>query len=387
MKIKKKTQIIVSIQDFEKNYEQIANIGKLKYKLPMIDSYVIEVYDENIEYLQNEHALWSFELDTHITAQMNRVSEIIQLKWAHDRKIYGENIGVAVVDTGISLHKDFTEGKNRIRGFYDLIHGRTEAYDDNGHGSHVSGIIGGNGFLCNGKYIGVAPKCNLIGVKVLDQKGDGNISDVLAGLQWIIENKEKYNIRIVNISVGTTTKDNIDENSLLVKGVNAVWDAGIVVVVAAGNNGPGPMSISTPGISRKVITVGSSDDRITVELFGSKTTDYSGRGPTASCIKKPDIVAPGSNIISCGTMKNYQRYHYNMINNPKADNYNIMYSIKSGTSMATPVVSGAIALLLSTNPRMTNRDVKLKLRDSAIDLGYPWSKQGWGLLNIPKLLS
>lgn len=387
MKIKKKIQIIVSIQDFENNYDQIATIGKIKYKLPMIDSYVIEVYEENIKYLQDEHALWSYELDTHITAQMNRVSEIIQLKWAHDRKIFGENIGVAVVDTGICLHKDFTEGKNRIRGFYDLIHGRTEPYDDNGHGSHVSGIIGGNGFLCNGKYIGVAPKCNLIGVKVLDQKGDGNISDVLAGLQWIIDNKEKYNIRIVNISVGTTTKDNIDENSLLVKGVNAVWDAGIVVVVAAGNNGPGPMSISTPGISRKVITVGSSDDRITVELFGSKTTDYSGRGPTASCIKKPDIVAPGSNIISCGTMKNYQRYHYNMINNPKADNYNIMYSIKSGTSMATPVVSGAIALLLSANPRMTNRDVKLKLRESAIDLGYPWSKQGWGLLNIPRLLS
>lgn len=387
MSEKEKIQIIVRCSDYENNFNEVAAMGNIKYRLPMIDSYVIEVDANRLNYLQEEHKLLSYELDTHITAQMNRAREIIEVKWAHDRNIYGENVGVAVVDTGLCYHKDFTEGGNRILGFYDLIHGRTELYDDNGHGSHVAGIIGGNGFLSNGKYIGVAPKCNLLGIKVLDQKGDGNISDVLAGLQWIIDNRVKYNIRIVNISVGTTTKDNIDENSLLVKGVNAVWDSGIVVIVAAGNNGPGPMSISTPGISRKVITVGSSDDRISVELFGSKTMDYSGRGPTASCIKKPDIVAPGSNIVSCGTTKNYQRYRYNIINNPRSDNYSLMYTVKSGTSMATPLVSGAIALLLSKYPNMTNKEVKLKLRESAVDLGFSWTKQGWGLLNIPRLLS
>lgn len=387
MKRKEKIQVIVRCSDNVDDYNEIAAMGTIKYRLPMINSYVVEVDEDSLKYLHENNKLWSYELDTHINSQMNRVSDIIGLKWAHDRNIYGENIGVAVADTGLSLHKDFTEGGNRILSFHDLIHGRTEAYDDNGHGSHVAGIIGGNGYLSNGKYIGVAPKCNLIGLKVLDQKGDGNISDVLAGLQWIIDNKDKYNIRILNISVGTTAKDNVDENSLLVKGVNAVWDAGIVVVVAAGNNGPSPMSISTPGISRKVITVGSSDDRISVELFGSKTKDYSGRGPTASCIKKPDIVAPGSNIVSCSTMKNYQRYRYNLLNNPRTDNYSLMYAVKSGTSMATPIVSGAIALLLSKYPHMTNKDVKLKLRESAVDLGYSWAKQGWGLLNIPRLLT
>lgn len=386
MNQKEKVQIIVRCSDYENNYNEVASMGKLKYKLPMIDSYVIEVEPDKLKDLQSENQLWSYELDTHITAQMNRVADIIDLKWAHDRNIMGENIGVAVVDTGICMHKDFTEGKSRIKAFHDLIHGRIEPYDDNGHGSHVSGIIGGNGFLSGGRYTGVAPKCDLIGIKVLDQKGDGNISDVLAGLQWIIDNKTKYNIRVVNISVGTTTKDNADENSLLVKGVNAVWDAGIAVVVAAGNNGPSPMSISTPGISRKVITVGSSDDRITVELFGNKTMDYSGRGPTASCVKKPDIVAPGSNIVSCGTMKNYQRYRYNVLNNPRNDYTNLMYAVKSGTSMATPIVTGAIALLLSAYPSLSNKEVKLRLRDCAIDLGFPWSKQGWGLLNIPRLL-
>jgi len=386
MNKKNKIQVIVRCSEYETNYNEVAAMGNIKYKLPMIDSYVIEVDEDRLHHLQANQKLWSYELDTHITAQMNRAGEIIDLKWAHDRNIYGEDIGVAVLDTGLCMHKDFTEGGNRIRGFYDLIHGRTEPYDDNGHGSHVAGIIGGNGSLSKGFYIGVAPKCTLVAVKVLDQKGDGNISDVLAGLQWVIDNKDRFHIRIVNISVGTTTKENIDENSLLVKGVNAVWDAGMVVVVAAGNNGPSPMSISTPGISRKVITVGSSDDRISVELFGSKTMDYSGRGPTSSCIKKPDVVAPGSNIVSCGSMKNYQRYRYNLINNPHIDNYSLMYTTKSGTSMATPLVSGAIALLLSKYPNMTNKDVKLKLRESAVDLGFPWSKQGWGLLNIPRLL-
>jgi serine protease AprX len=248
--------------------------------------------------------------------------------------------------------------------------------------THVAGIIGGNGFSSKGKYRGIAPECNFISVKVLDHRGDGNISDVLAGLQWIIDNRRKYNIRIVNISVGTSAKEDSDENSLLVQGVNAVWDSGIVVVVAAGNNGPGPMSISTPGISRKVITVGSSDDNVTVEVFGSRTKDYSGRGPTPFCIKKPDIVAPGSNIISC----NISRYNAR----GKATLFHaetpMMYTIKSGTSMATPVVSGSIALLLSKHPEMTNREVKLKLRSSAVDLGQPREKQGWGLLNVRKLL-
>jgi serine protease AprX len=234
--------------------------------------------------------------------------------------------------------------------------------------------------------MGVAPECNFIGVKVLDQRGDGNISDVLAGLQWIIDNRKKYNIRIVNISVGTSSKDNLDENSLLVQGVNAVWDNDIVVVVAAGNNGPGPMSISTPGISRKVITVGSSDDNIAVEVFGSsRSKDYSGRGPTPFCIKKPDIVAPGSNIISCNISRISTRSKSGGVRFSSTESP-MMYTIKSGTSMATPVVSGAIALLLSAHPELSNREVKLRLRGCAVDLGQHWEKQGWGLLNIRKLL-
>jgi len=381
----RKVQIIVHCSEYEKRQKTIEGLGHIKYKLPMIDAYVIEVDEKQLEQVKALDGLISVEMDTHITAQMNRVGDIIESNWAHEKGFYGEGVGVAIVDTGITLHKDFIEGGNRVIAFSDFINGFTEPYDDNGHGTHVAGIIGGNGYSSKGKYAGVAPACRFIGVKVLDQRGDGNISDVLAGLQWIIDNRKKYNIRVVNISVGTSSKENLDENSLLVQGVNAVWDSGIIVVVAAGNNGPGPMSISTPGISRKVITVGSSDDNVAVEVFGSRTKDYSGRGPTPYCIKKPDIVAPGSNIISC----NINRYsmkgrtpglRLNTSDSP------MMYTIKSGTSMATPVVSGAIALLLSAYPNLSNREVKLRLRNSAVDLGQSWEKQGWGLLNVRKLL-
>ena len=134
---------------------------------------------------------------------------------------------------------------------------------------------------------------------MLDHNGNGNIPDVLKGVEWILENKEKYNIRIANVSVGANGKTEFECESKLVAGVNKLWDEGIVVCVAAGNNGPSPQSITTPGISRKVITVGASDDEETVEVMGNITSDYSGRGPTKDCICKPDIVAPGSNIWAC----------------------------------------------------------------------------------------
>lgn len=378
----KKIQVIIHCKEYEKRQRSLENIGHIKYKLPMIDAYVVEIEEAKLEVIKSLDGLISVEMDTHITAQMNRVNEIIESSWAHERNITGRGIGVAVVDTGISLHKDFAGEENRVIAFKDFINKLPDPYDDNGHGTHVSGIVGGNGYSSKGRYVGVAPGCNLIGVKVLDYRGDGNISDVLAGLQWIIDNRFKYNIRVVNISVGTTSKENMDENSLLVQGVNAIWDSGVVVVVAAGNNGPGPMSISTPGISRKVITVGSSNDNVAVEVFGSRTKDYSGRGPTPYCIKKPDIVAPGSNIVSC----NISRYSKGRNSRLGAADSPMMYTIKSGTSMATPVVSGAIALLLSVHPELTNREVKLRLRESAVDLGQRWEKQGWGLLNVRRLL-
>lgn len=315
---------------------------------------------------------------------MNRTRDILEVGWAHKRRIYGEGIGVAIVDTGVSRHVDLIRYRDRIIGFKDVINNRSNPYDDNGHGTHVAGIIGGDGTASNGLYRGIAPRCNIIGVKVLNHKGNGNANDVLEGILWIIRNKDRYNIRIVNISVGATTEKNGDEDSRLVKGVNSLWENGIVVVVAAGNNGPNPQSISIPGISRKVITVGASDDNIATEVSGSRASNYSGRGPTLACIRKPDIVAPGSNIVSCNGLRSVSN---DILFSKRAEKELNQYTSKSGTSMATPIVSGSIALLLSRYPELTNKDVKLKLRSSGTDLGYPSNKQGWGLLNIRLLLS
>lgn len=290
-------------------------------------------------------------------------------KWIHCEEAYrlgltGKGVGVAVLDTGVFPHRDLD---HRIAVFSDMLKRRFLPYDDNGHGTHICGIIGGSGLASGGRYQGVAPACDLIPVKVLDQKGNGYASDVLSGLRWIKQHKHEYGIRIVNISVGSFSKRGMSEDSALVKGVDAAWDAGLVVVVAAGNNGPGKHTITTPGISRKVITVGCSDDYKEVDVAGSRMIDYSGRGPTSACICKPEIVAPGSSIISCA-------------NRPDG------YTVKSGTSMSTPLVSGAIALLLEKYPEMTNRDVKLRLRERAVDLGLPRNQQGWGMLDVARLV-
>lgn len=295
---------------------------------------------------------------------MNQARKSIHCEDLDTMGLTGAGVGVAVLDTGIYPHEDF---ENRIMAFKDFVRRRPGPYDDNGHGTHIAAMIGGNGASSDGRYRGVAPGCGLIAVKVLDFRGNGFASDVLAGLRWIRENKEKYGIRVVNISVGSLSRKDMSENSVLVRGVDAAWDDGLVVVVAAGNHGPGRMTITTPGISRKVITVGCSDDYKEVEVMGNRMVDYSGRGPTMACISKPDLVAPGSDIISC-------------CNQPG------QYMPKSGTSMSTPLVSGAVALLLERYPQMTNRDVKLRLIERAVDMGRPHNQQGWGLLDVGRLL-
>lgn len=292
---------------------------------------------------------------------MNHIAPIIHLSFAHNRGILGQNICVACLDTGIyAQHPDFLMPTSRVVGFYDAIAGLSMPYDDNGHGTHVAGILAGSGTVSNGRYTGVAPACNLVSVKILNRYGDGFIKDFERGIDWILKNIDKYQIRIVNISIGSVKEKEFQENSEFVRKVETLWDAGLVVVCAAGNEGPRPGTIGAPGNSRKIITVGSSDEA------GKKA----GSGPTAACIKKPDIVAPGSNIRSCIP--------------PKRKKY---YDIKSGTSMSTPIVSGAIALLLSRYPDMSNLEVKIRLKNTAVSLGQPHNRQGWGMIDIQQLLT
>lgn len=268
----------------------------------------------------------------------------------------GKGVGVCVLDTGVYPHRDFG---SRIWAFQDFIAFHRLPYDDNGHGTHVAGIIGGDGAMSNDKYKGIAPGCGIISLKVLDRLGNGSTENVTEAFRWIFENREKYHIRVVNISVGTTCRLNCDHKALI-EGVDFLWNQGLVVVAAAGNQGPKPGSVTAPGSSRKVITVGSSD-----MLTGK--TGISGRGPTFECVCKPDLVAPGNKIISCAP--------------------NNIYGVKSGTSMSTPLIAGAAALMLEKNPSLTNVEIKRKLKESAEDLGYPRNLQGWGKFDEKSFLA
>ncbi|WP_105614907.1 S8 family peptidase [Vallitalea okinawensis] len=295
----------------------------------------------------------------------------------NEGKLTGRGITVAVVDTGVYPHTDFLIPYNRLLKQVDYVGDLDAPYDDNGHGTHVAGIIGGNGISSDGKYMGIAPDVNLLSVKVLNKKGGGKTSDVLAGLQWVMDNRNKYNIRIVNISLGGD--DHKGEESSIVKAVDHLWDNGIIVVTAAGNKGPRSRTITTPGISRKIITVGCSNDHETVNINGDFISNYSSRGPTRACIIKPDVVAPGANIISCASKENYKPME-------RLSREDSKYEAKSGTSMAAPMVSGAIALLLQSNPYLSPNEVKLKLSRCCDDLGFKKNHQGWGLINIEKLM-
>lgn len=274
-------------------------------------------------------------------------------------------VGVAVLDTGISPHPDF---ENRIYEFRDFVNRQQGIYDDGGHGTHVAGCIGGCGRLSRGLYSGMHPGCRLIVGKVLDQKGEGTISHMLEALEWILHYEKEWNIRVVNISIGLENSKKQEKVQELLRYLDELWNRGILVICAAGNAGPDPMSISLLGAGKNVITVGCNEGG----YFGNVSNlceNHSGRGPTIYAMKKPDLVAPGTRIISCHS-------HFRKM----------PYIARSGTSMATSIVSGGLALLLQKSPFLTNEEAKQKLLHTARDLGEPWNKQGWGMIQMEKLL-
>ena len=174
---------------------------------------------------------------------MHKIFDLYNLNKFHNQEITGKGITTAILDTGIYPHKDLS---GNILEFHDVINYRITPYDDNSHGTHVSGIICSTGHSARA-YTGVAPDSKIIAVKVLDQSGHGTPEKIISGIEWILKNKEKYNIKIVNISIGTRVYSCSDEKSSLVQAVDHMWDSGLTVLVSAGNNGPDYHTITTPG--------------------------------------------------------------------------------------------------------------------------------------------
>ena len=302
---------------------------------------------------------------------MDRVKKLIHAEEEEVFPYTGSGVTVAILDTGIAMHPDFAD---RVIGFRDFVGTSRMPYDDCGHGTHVAGCLCGNGACSGGLYAGVAPGCRILSGKVLDDKGDGTISNMAAGIEWVLDSRELYQIKILNISVSMGETDHVRMMQYLVSCREKVWDAGIFVVVAAGNKGPAAGSISPLGASRKVVTVGCHDGN---SFHGRQNSceSYSGRGPTCAELKKPDIVAPGTDIMSCSA-----GFRQTVRGCRDA------YIVKNGTSMSTPLVAGAAALCLQKYPEYSNEQLKRRILWSASDLGESWSKQGWGMLNVARSL-
>ena len=350
------------------NEALLSEIGRIKYKLPIIGAYVLELPADSVKHLRGMESI-------------KAVYEVSNITTQSDAGFTGRGINIAILDTGLWPAEDFTKPGNRLIAFKDFVNGRRDFYDDNGHGTHVAGIACGNGYLSGGKYRGEATGAGIISIKVLDDEGKGSSADVLAGLQWVADNRNRYNIRIVNLSVGTPETGNFDP---LVRAVEYIWDMGVVVAVAAGNNGPKSSTVTSPGSSKKVITVGASDDdREGAYVNGRQAVNFSGRGPTLNCIVKPDILAPGAEVISVCSKGMSQRGLEIHKKRFVGDNYLSL----SGTSMSAPKVCGAIAVLLEKYPRLTPDDVKYALKKSGVDLGADPNRQGWGRLDTEALIA
>ncbi len=297
---------------------------------------------------------------------MQRVREQLGISLELIQSLPEDGATVAVLDSGIARHPDLT---GKLLAFRDFVNHRRFPYDDSGHGTHICGIICGSGVLSNGDYRGIAPAARLVVGKVLDEKGDGSTDNMLAGMRWIEEIRAQYHIRILNISVGIGNLKEACKEKALQKQLEVLWKSGVTVVCAAGNKGPGNSSISSIGVNTQVITVGCHDGEFCRDN-PKRCENYSGRGDFGAIPRKPDIVAPGTDILSCNAFLNQGAY-----------------TRKSGTSMATPIVSGALALTLQKYPQMTNEELRQKLTFSARDLGEAWNKQGWGMVDVERLLA
>ncbi|QZY55144.1 S8 family peptidase [Crassaminicella profunda] len=361
---KEKIQTIVYSQG---NCDHIRDLildagGKIKYDIPLINAVVAEIPAKEIDHVAAHHMIQFINHDAKVFKCMNNASVAVAGHLVHDVGYTGKGVGIAVLDTGVYPHDDLVKPTNRIIAFKDIVNNKSYPYDDDGHGTHVAGIAAGSGYA-NKKYMGIAPEANIIGVKVLDETGSGSTSDILAGLQWVIDNKDKYNIKIVNMSLGAPAEKSYREDPLA-KGAAEAARQGLTVITAAGNSGPNPRTITSPGISPSVITVGAVDDNRTTSYEDDFIANFSSRGPTTGGVSKPNIVAPGVDIMSLSNKGHSS------------------YVSHSGTSMATPMVSGTAALLYQKEPNISPAEVQSKLTGTAINIGDSIYAEGAGILNI-----
>ncbi|WIV12512.1 S8 family peptidase [Proteiniborus sp. MB09-C3] len=340
--------------------------GKVKRSLPLVDAIALNMNMGEIDKLSRDPNVEYISYDSKVFALLDIANASIGGSFPRGIGLTGEGVTVAVIDTGVSPHNDLTRPKNRIIGFKDFVGDKANPYDDNGHGTHVAGIIASNGYSSNRKYMGVAPNANILAVKALDDAGSGNTSDIVSAIDWVVKTREQYKTKIINLSLGSPANNSINSDPL-VRAVEAATKAGLTVIVAAGNSGPSTKTILSPGNSPNVITVGAVDDKRTPDTSDDIIANFSSRGPTKEGLRKPDVVAPGVSIMS--------------LSNKSSDGY----VTSSGTSMATPLVSGSAALICSKYGNLSPSQIKAMFVSSCTDLKDKQENQGAGIIDLRKL--
>jgi serine protease AprX len=323
------------------------------------------------------------------TMSVARAAAGYPLKAHPESSLKGSGVTIAMIDSGVARHGEIQTlvAAVDLVGHYATKFKPENSVDPNGHGTLVAGImVGDGGHSKDKRFAGVAPEAHLVSLRVLDDAGRGLTSDMLAALDWVLAYKDRYDIRVVNISVGHPVYEPAAEDPL-VQAVDALWDAGVVVVCSAGNGGrSGHGTISSPCNSRKVITVGALNDRNTLTVTDDAVATYSSRGPTAiDRVAKPDLIAPGNRIVSTRAPGS----HHDTISpdrrkagDPGAPLVYEHFEM-SGTSVAAPMVSGAVALMLQQEPWLNPATVKARLMLSAKKptVGDPFAT-GAGVLDI-----
>ena len=368
-------------------------------KLDIISGQVLEVPNTVLKKLEASPEILRIHYNRPMNTHNYRTSVTVGARTVfHTLGYTGAGIGVAVIDSGISSWHDdltggsglsFPYGNQRVTKFVDFVNGRTLPYDDNGHGTHVAGTIAGNGYDSNGEKAGIAPGAQLVALKVLDDQGTGTIANVIAALNWVAKNHLGHNIRVVNMSVGAGVYESYWTDPLTLA-AKAVTDRGITVVAAAGNQGKtasGQLqygAISAPGNAPWVLTVGASSTMGTLTRHDDTMAGYSSAGPTyIDFAAKPDLVAPGTATASLavpGSTSYFAKSQFLLDGKPTIGLK--PYLTLSGTSMAAPVVSGTIALMLQANPSLTPNLIKAILQYTAqTHPDYEALRQGAGFLN------
>jgi len=318
-----------------------------------------------------------------LTYQTN-YPQLIGADHLQDQGTTGAGVTIAVLDTG--LWQDTTQNYGgRILASIDVVNGGHGAVqgDPYGHGTHVTSIAASGAINLAGQYQGIAPRANLVVVRAFNQYGAARYSDVIAGLNWIVANKARYNIRVLNLSFGAPPESFYWDDPLN-QAVMAAWRAGIVVVVAAGNDGPLPMTIDVPGNVPYVITVGALTDNYTpYDGTDDRLASFSSAGPTYEGFVKPELVAPGGHIAASMSSSSYLAGL-----DPDSMQLGQQLFTMSGTSQAAAVTSGVVALLLQREPGLTPDEIKCRLLATARPavrsdntLAYSVFQQGAGLIN------